>query len=246
MELKVDGATIHYQIDGPEDAPAVLLWHGAYCTLRMWDFVIERIVDRFRLVRFDVRGVGLSTPTEDPEAKYTFEQYADDANGILNAHGIERCHVWSTAWGTRAAIAYCSLSPERVISAALYDASIGAADVTAQREGYKKALELQIQSGIKRFDRPEGWNVHNTPDEVPAALAAARKFDLPGVVPMLTMPVLVATGDHDPNLASSKDLVKRAPDAGLVILENVGHGSVMQRPDLAADVFLEFQASLAD
>ena len=94
--------------------------------------------------------------------------------------------------------------------------------------------------------RAEGWNVHNTPDEVPAALAAARKFDLPGVVPMLTMPVLVATGDHDPNLASSKDLVKRAPDAGLVILENVGHGSVMQRPDLAADVFLEFQASLAD
>ncbi len=246
MQLKADGATIHYQIDGPEDAPAVLLWHGAHCTLRMWDLVVERLVDRFRLVRFDVRGVGLSTSTEDPEGQYTFEQYADDANGILDAHGIERCHVWSMAWGTRAAIAYCSLYPDRVISAALYDASIGAADVAAQREGHKKALELQIQSGIKRFDIPEGFNSHNTPDEVPAAMAAARKFDLTGAVPMLTMPVLVATGDHDPNLPSSKDLVKKAPDARLMILEDVGHGSVMQRPDLVTDVFLEFQTSLAD
>lgn len=59
------------------------------------------------------------------------------------------------------------------------------------------------------------------------------------------MPVLVATGDHDPNLASSRELVSLAPNARLVVLKDVGHGSVLQRPDLAAQAFLDFQASLA-
>jgi pimeloyl-ACP methyl ester carboxylesterase len=54
------------------------------------------------------------------------------------------------------------------------------------------------------------------------------------------MPVLVATGDHDPNLASSRDAVKLMPDARLVELENVGHGSVLMQPDLCTEVLLNF------
>ena len=246
MELKVDGATLNVEADGATDAPAVLLWHGAWCTLRMWDHVAEKLKDRFYLIRFDVRGVGLSSPTADPDTQYTFEQYAEDANHILDAYGVKQCHIWSMAWGTRAALAYCALNPDRVISAALYDASIGKADVEAQREGVKKALALQIEAGIAKFERPEGWNVHQNQDSVPQALSAARKFNLVAAVPNLTMPVLVATGDHDPNLESSKDLVSRAPNARLVVFENVGHGSVMQRPDLTTAAFLEFQDSLKD
>ncbi|MCP4754416.1 MAG: alpha/beta fold hydrolase [Proteobacteria bacterium] len=117
MEFKVDGASLNVEVDGPKEAPAVLLWHGAACTLRMWDRVVERLDDRFFSIRFDVRGVGLSSPTADPDTQYTFEQYADDANCILDAYGVEKCHVWSMAWGTRAAVAYCSLNPGRVISA---------------------------------------------------------------------------------------------------------------------------------
>jgi len=244
MQLKVDGATLNVEVDGPDDAPAVLLWHAAWCTLRMWDRVVEKLNNRYKLIRFDVRGVGLSSPTADPGTQYTFEQYADDANHILDAHSVKQCHVWSAAWGTRAALAYSSLNPDRVLSAALYDASIGRADPEAQRTGYKKALSLQIEAGIEPFERPEGWNVHQNPDSVSAALAAAAKFDLVAAAPKLSMPVLVATGDHDPNLDSSKDLVDRAPDARLVVFENVGHNCILQRPDLTTAAFLEFQASL--
>ncbi len=244
MKLQVEGAKLNTEVDGPEDAPAVLFWHGAGCTLHMWDIVVPKLIDRFRLIRFDVRGVGASTPAEDPEKQYTFEQYADDANRILDACDVDRCHVWSMAWGTRAAIAYCALNSSRVISAALYDASIGRADVEAQRSGHKRALELQLASGVERFPRPDGWNTHEFPDAVGPALGAAGKFDLSGVVAQLTMPVLVATGDHDPNLASSRELVDRTPGARLVVFENVGHGSVLQRPDLTTETFLEFQDSI--
>ena len=78
-----------------------------------------------------------------------------------------------------------------------------------------------------------------------ASLGAARSFDLPAAVARLGMPVLVATGDHDPNLASSRRIVAAAPDASLVVMKNVGHGSVLQRPDLAAATFTNFHAGLA-
>lgn len=241
MEFEVKGAKLNIDVAGPAGKPAVLFWNGAGCTLHMWDFVVSNLNDRFRMIRFDIRGTGASTPTEDPETQYTFEQYAADANQILDAYEVELCHIWSMAWGTRAAIAYCALNRARLISAALFDASIGRADVEAQKRGGKRALELQLAMGIQSFPRPDGWNVHRYPEEVPKALGAATKFDLVSVVPNLTMPVLVATGDHDPNLASSRELVNMLPDARLLVFQNVGHGSVLQRPDLATEAFLEFQ-----
>ena len=245
MKIGAAGSILNVEVDGPDNAPVVLLWNGAGCTLRMWDNVVFELDDQFKLVRFDVRGIGNSSETDDPLTQYTFEQYAADADLILDTLEIERCHIWSMAWGSRAALAYCSLNTLRVISAALYDASIGIADADAQKSGAKKALELQIAAGTDGFTRPTGWNVHQNPDAVPKALAAAGKFDLPAAVDRLTMPVLVATGDHDPNLISSRELATRLPNARLHVFENVGHGSVLQRPDLTTEVFLNFQNSLS-
>jgi 3-oxoadipate enol-lactonase len=236
---------LNVAVDGAEDAPVVLTWNGAMCTLRMWDAVVPKLNDQFRMIRIDTRGVGQSTVTTDAESQYTFEQYAEDANRVLDQFGVERCHIWSMAWGSRAALAYCSLYPQRVISAALFDANTGPADVAAQREGGKKAMELQLAAGIERFPRPDGWNTHDNPQAAQRAMTAAGRIDLPGAAPRLTMPALVATGDHDPNLPPSRELVAKAPNASLVVMENVGHGSVLQRPDLTTEIFLEFQASLA-
>lgn len=244
MEIEVEGATLNVEADGNREAPPVLLWHGARCTLRQWDRVVELLGDSYFLVRFDVRGSGKSSPSADP-SQYTLETYAADANAILDHFGIGQCHIWSMAWGSRAALAYCSLHPERIMSAALFDASVGRADVDAQRAGAREAQAQRDAAGIPRFAPPEGWNAHDVPDEVLAlSLAAAGKFDLPGAVVRLTMPVLVATGELDPNLESSRDIVARAPDAQLVVLEKTGHGSILQRPDLATQTFTGFQADL--
>ena len=245
MLIPVDGANLNVEVDGPGDALPVLAWHGASCTLRMWDAVVERLADRYRFIRFDVRGIGQSSPAADPASQYTLEQYAADANAILDYFGLPTTHVWSMAWGSRAALAYCALHPDRVRSAVFNDASIGRADVDAQRAGAIAAVQKQEAAGTPRFARPEGWNTHAHPDEVPKALAAAGIFDMPGAVAKLTMPVLVATGDHDPNLASSRELADKASDARLHVFENVGHGSVLQRPDLTTTAFLDFQAALA-
>ena len=245
MQFNVDGATLEVSVEGDEAAPAVLLWNGASCTLRMWDVVVDALRSEFWLIRFDVRGTGQSSPTDDPERQYRLERYADDAIDILDGQDVEEVIVWAMAWGARAALAFAALHPDRVSRAALFDASIGPADVKAQAAGHKRAMALQAALGIAPFERPVGWNVHRHPECVQPALGAAAKFDLRGAVARLTMPLLVATGDQDPNLTSSRELVDLAPDARLVVMENVGHGSVLQRPDLTAEVFREFASANA-
>ncbi len=243
MRIEADGATLHVEVDGDRQAPAVLFWNGGGCTLRMWDFIVERLGSAYRTVRFDIRGTGQSTPAADP-SRYTLEQYAADAVTILDALGIERSHVWSMAWGSRAALAYAALHPERVDLLALYDAAIDPPDVPAQREGSREAVHKQETAGIKRFGRPADWREHAHPDSVrPAMQAISRGFDLAAAARGLAMKTLVATGDHDPNLPSSRDLTAMAPDAELVVMENVGHGSVLQRPDLATAIFTDFVAA---
>ncbi len=242
--IEVDGAQLNTVIEGKNPAKPVLLWHGAACTLKMWDQVISRLNNDFQFIGFDIRGVGSSVPAAGSD-QYTFYQYAHDASLILDSLDIDQCHIWSMAWGSRAALAFCSLYPDRVRSAAFYDASIGPADVKAQKLGHQQALIRQNKAGIKRFELPDGWNTHENNQTMRQAMTAAASFDLPAAAATLNLPILVATGDCDPNLVSSKQMVSNLDCARLEIMKNVGHGSVLQRPDLAATLFAEFHGSLA-
>ena len=244
MQIEAEGATLNYEISGDSSNPALVLWHGAGCTLRMWDTALKGLKDSFFCIAFDIRGAGQSPVNSKLSDQFTFEQYSEDVNLILKELDIKKLHVWSMAWGTRAAIAYCSLNPEKVLSAVFSDASIGKADVTAQKEGLKRALSIQDKGGVPRFDLPLGWNEHLDSDTAQFSLSAASKFNLSDVIEGLTMPIRIMTGDYDPNLHSSKKILQRLPSAELKILEGVGHGSILQRPDLTVENFIEFHNSL--
>ncbi len=234
-----DGVRLHYESSGDPNRPTLLLWHGARCTLRQWDHVVSKLEDhRFHLVRFDVRGAGQSSSGADED--YTFAKYATDACKLLDHLNVTQCHVWSMAWGSRAAFAFCATYPERIISAALFDLSIGKPDVAAQRSGNKLAREKQRAAGYVAPPLPDGWNQHRDEQSLAKSLAASGQVELASMAHKLTMPILVATGDHDPNLASSREAVQLLPNAKLIELENVGHGSVLMQPTLCTEVLLEF------
>ena len=239
MYFESDGRVLlYYECDGDPRNPGLLLWNGARCTLRQWDHVIPTINRFFYIIRCDVRGSGQSkAPTN---CDYTMQAYAKDAINLLNHLGVSQCHVWSMAWGSRAAMAFCAFHFDRVISASLFDLSIGKADVRAQREGTKIARRKQADKGYNAPPLPEGWNSHLDENTLELSLAASRRLDLSALAPKLTMPVLVATGDHDPNLKSSKEAVRIMPNGKLVQLPNVGHGSILMQPDLCIEVFLDF------
>lgn len=241
MYLEIDNKIyLNYECDGDPKKPGLLLWNGARCTLRQWDHVIPTLSNFFYIIRFDIRGSGLSKASIDCE--YTMQTYAKDTIDLLNYLSVSRCHVWSMAWGSRAAMAFCAFHLNRVISASFFDLSIGLADVRAQREGAITAQRKLNDQGYNAPPLPEGWNTHLNEETLNLSLSATSKIDLSELAPKLTMPVLIATGDHDPNLKSSQEAANIIPKAKLVELPNVGHGSILMQPDLCIEVFLDFMS----
>ena len=244
MNVTVTGASLYVEIEGPEALPALLLWQPGSCNLRVWDQLVPKLLSRFRVIRVDLRGLGESSAAEDPDTQYTFEQYAEDACKVLDHVGVSTCHVWSQSWGSRPAMAFSALNPNRVVSAALYAANVDMPDVKAQREGSKLAADKRRAEGIRATPPPEGFQIRQSPDAAQEAMKAMRKFVLADVVGKLSMPILIATGEYDPNLTSSRAIAESAENIELVELKNVGHNSILEHPNLALETFLRFHDSM--
>ena len=108
-----EGHEIYFEECGhPEGKPVVFLHGGpgGGCEAlhrRFWDPA------RYRVVLFDQRGCGRSTPHASLEANTTWHLVADIER--LREHlGIERWQVFGGSWGSTLALAYAQSSPERV------------------------------------------------------------------------------------------------------------------------------------
>ena len=90
-----DGA-LHYQLDGPADAPVLVLSNSLGTDLHMWDIQIQAFTEHFRVLRFDTRGHGKSLVTEGP---YSIEQLGRDVLALLDALDIQRAHFCGLSMG---------------------------------------------------------------------------------------------------------------------------------------------------
>jgi proline iminopeptidase len=112
--LQVDARhRLHYeQCGNPSGKPVVLLHGGpgAGCGPKMRRFHDPR---HYRIVLFDQRGAGRSTPHADLVDNTTAHLVADIE--ALRVHlGIERWQVFGGSWGSTLALAYAQAHPERV------------------------------------------------------------------------------------------------------------------------------------
>src|ERR1700719_2262859 len=71
----IDSARIRYRLDGPIGAPFLVLSNSLGTNLDMWEPQIAVFATRFRVLRYDSRGHGLSEVTPGP---YTIERLARD------------------------------------------------------------------------------------------------------------------------------------------------------------------------
>jgi len=69
--------------------------------------------EKYRIVNFDQRGCGKSTPYASLEANTTWDLVAD-IEKIRERLGIERWQVFGGSWGSTLALAYAQTHPERV------------------------------------------------------------------------------------------------------------------------------------
>ena len=112
--LKVDDRhTLYWEQCGNPDGKAVVILHGgpgAGCNEKMRRFHDPA---KYRIVLFDQRGAGRSTPHADLTDNSTWHLVAD-IEKLRDLLGIERWQVFGGSWGSTLALAYAESHPERV------------------------------------------------------------------------------------------------------------------------------------
>ncbi|QMU76832.1 prolyl aminopeptidase [Streptacidiphilus sp. PB12-B1b] len=145
-----DGNRIYYeQLGNPEGKPAVNVHGGPGAgapqrPTRAWD------PEAYRLIRFDQRNCGRSTPhAGDPAADMglnTTQHLIDDMERLREHLGIEKWLLNGGSWGATLVLAYAQQHPERVSEIVI------AAVMMADRSGVD-----WLYRGAGRF-RPEAWD----------------------------------------------------------------------------------------
>ncbi|HXL59937.1 MAG TPA: SDR family oxidoreductase [Mycobacterium sp.] len=102
------GVRIAVYEQGNPDGPALVLVHGWPDSHVLWDGVVPLLADRFRIIRYDNRGVGQSSVPK-PVSAYTMAYYADDFAAVIDALAPgEPVHVLAHDWGSAGMWEYLS------------------------------------------------------------------------------------------------------------------------------------------
>jgi len=91
-----DGCTIHVEVEGPEQAPVLMLSNSLGTNLHMWDDQVAPFTRHFRLVRYDRRGHGKSSV---PKGPYTMERLGRDVLAVLDGLRLERINWCGLSMG---------------------------------------------------------------------------------------------------------------------------------------------------
>lgn len=110
---EIDGARVHYQEAGLQDAPAILLIHGFTAFNLVWSEVLLPIAAAgFRVIAPDLLGHGFSDKPKDGE--YTIDAQARMITRLMDCLGIEQATLVGNSYGGAIA-ATCALDyPARV------------------------------------------------------------------------------------------------------------------------------------
>ena len=87
---------INYRVDGPADAPWLTLSNSLGCDLDLWDPQLPALAARFRVLRYDTRGHGVSSAPPPP---YSMAKLGGDVIALLDLLGIERTHFCGISMG---------------------------------------------------------------------------------------------------------------------------------------------------
>ncbi len=85
--FSLPGGTLNYRLDGPAEAPVLVLSNSLGTDLHMWDAQVPALSEHFRVLRLDTRGHGGSLVTPGP---YSIEQLSGDLLALADGLGIGR------------------------------------------------------------------------------------------------------------------------------------------------------------
>lgn len=269
--LKIDGLDVHYKDEGK--GPVLLLVHGSVSTMRTWDEIASRLKSRYRVIRFDLPGFGLSGPIPDDMVG---KMHATDVPLRLLQHlGVAKVDLAAgvSSGGTMAALLaakHPGLVDRLVLSNMPADpvrtghlppsASMDAATEQAKRDGYKSlnywneylSYWSDDPARISAKVRQEYYDFNRRMPEKHPISYIAQVGDGSESTPLfgsLRIPVLLAWGSADPLLPKAAaerlaGMLKQA-DLSKVYMPDVSHYPPVEVPERFADIMDTYLQSVA-
>lgn len=257
MNLQRDGATIAWDAAGR--GPALILGHSLLCGRWMWNEVVPRLADRYRVLNVEFRGHGESTAT----TPFRLRDLVDDWLAVLDAERVERAALVGLSMGGMTALRMALRAPERVTALVLMDTRAGKEPWLNRlkygilrrqfrRHGVSDSLAgrlAPLMFGRSTLEsKPELVDVfvrearRHDREQLDRAIGAVVGRDDAGPVERIEHPALVVVGEQDVATPPrySEELRRRIPGARLVTIPEAGHLSAMEQPDRIAGETLRF------
>jgi 3-oxoadipate enol-lactonase len=238
---------LHHRLDGPDDAPVLMLSNSLGTNLAMWEDQLAALAGRFRVLRYDQRGHGRSPATPGP---YTMAELAADALDLLDRLELERVSFCGVSLGGMTGMWLAINSPERLERLALCctSAHLPPREMWTERAATVRAhgIEAVVDAQLERWFtpalaelRPEALErtrqaLLDTPAEGYAGCCEAiAAHDLRGELGAIRTPTLVLAAAADPATPPEHGRLIAAGIGGarLVVLEQGRHLAAVERPE---------------
>lgn len=118
--VNVGAQTVHYRDEGPRDAPVIVLLHGSNSDLHTWDAWTARLSAKYRVIRFDQIGHGLTGA--NPARDYRVSAFVDTLDRLTKQLGVTKFIVAGNSMGGWVAWEFARRHPDRVSGLVLIDA----------------------------------------------------------------------------------------------------------------------------
>lgn len=263
MKAKLNGISIDYTLHGKPGLPVLVLVHGFPFSQAFWQGQVAGLKRRFRVLTYDLRGMGKSTLGPAPQP---LEAYVDDLLALLDHLKLRRVALAGLSMGGYIALRAVQRDPAHFWALALCDTRADsdsdeaklkrASGIKGLREKgvgvYVRAMlpNLFAEATLKR--RPavvKGLHkimAASHADGMANALSAmAGRTDCTPALKGFKMPVLVLVGQEDkltPPVVAKAMAGKLGRRATVKVLKSAGHVSNLEQPkafNAALEAFME-------
>ncbi len=265
----IDGFALNLEVSG--SGPPLVLLHGFTGSARAWGQFHDLLAPHFTLIGPDIAGHG---HTDLPAAldHYRMPAVVEDIVEGVRCAGFPHAHWLGYSMGGRLALHVAAAHPDSVDRLVLIGASPGLATEAERlaRRASDEELALRIERvGVEPFiDYWESIPLFASQRALPAshqtAIRAGRLANSPiglanslrgmgtgaqaplfEILPRLTMPSLLLSGELDPKFTSiAAEMAAAMPDARRVVIAAAGHAAQTDQPELVAAEVINFLSNV--
>ncbi len=261
VELK-DGK-IYYELAG--EGETLVLSHAGFVDSGEWDYQWQAFAEKYRVIRYDMRGFGKSSKLEAPIVR------RDDLLKLFDHFKIEKAHLLGCSMSGEIIIDFTLEYPERVLSLIAVSAAPGGFQMqgeppkelmqmieAAQKGDLEGESELQMRVWIDGpFRQPDqvdaavrkhAAKMNKIPIENPTYIKADSQplnpLNPPAVQQLDTIkvPVLIIAGalDNSEIVRAADVMEKEIPNAQKLIIDDTAHMPNMEKPAEFNKAVLDF------